>query len=39
MNGVEKGLSILGVVNWGAKAQEKDGRRNFLQQAKTHEGL
>jgi hypothetical protein len=39
MDGVEKDLRKLDVVNWRAKAQETDGRRKFLEQAKTHEGL
>jgi hypothetical protein len=39
MDGVEKVLRNLGVVNWRAKAQERDGWRKFLEQAKTHEGL
>jgi hypothetical protein len=36
---VEKDLRSLGVVNWKAKAQERDGWRKFLEQAKTHEGF
>jgi hypothetical protein len=39
IDGVEYDLRSLGVVNWKAKAQEKDGWRKFLEQAKTHEGL
>jgi hypothetical protein len=38
MDGV-KDLRNLGVVNWRAKAQERDGCRRFLEQAKTHEVL
>jgi hypothetical protein len=38
MDGVD-GLRNLGVVNWRAKAQERDSWRKFLEQAKTHEGL
>jgi hypothetical protein len=29
MDGVEKDLRNLGVVNWKIKAQERDGWRNF----------
>jgi hypothetical protein len=29
MNGVEKDMRNLGVVNWRAKAQERDGWRKF----------
>jgi hypothetical protein len=29
MDGVEKDLRNLGVVNWKTKAQEQDGWRNF----------
>jgi hypothetical protein len=29
MNGVEKDLGNLGVVNWKTKAQEQDGWRKF----------
>jgi hypothetical protein len=39
MDGVEKDLRNVGVVNWRAKPQERDGRRTFLEQAKTHERL
>jgi hypothetical protein len=39
IDGVEKDLRSSGVVNWKAKAQERDGWRKFLEQAKTHEGL
>jgi hypothetical protein len=39
MEGVEKDLRNLGVVNWKTKAQERDGWRKFLEQAKTHKGL
>jgi hypothetical protein len=39
MDGVEKVLRNLGVVNWKRKAQERDGWRKFLEQAKTHKGL
>jgi hypothetical protein len=39
MDGVEKDLRNLDVGNWRAKAQERDGRGKFLQQAKTHKGL
>jgi hypothetical protein len=34
-----EGFRELGLVNWIAKAQEKDGWRKFLEQAKTHKGL
>jgi hypothetical protein len=30
MDGVETDLRNLGVVNWRAKAQERDGWRKFL---------
>jgi hypothetical protein len=36
MDGVEKDLRNLGMVNWKTKAQERDGWRKFLEQAKTH---
>jgi hypothetical protein len=39
MDGVEKDPRNLGVVNWRAKAQERDGWRKFLEEAKTHKGL
>jgi hypothetical protein len=39
MDGVEKDLRNLGVVNWKTKAQERGGWRKFLEQAKTHKGL
>jgi cobyric acid synthase len=39
MDGVEKDLKNLGVVNWRAKAQERDDWRKFIEQAKFHEGL
>jgi hypothetical protein len=39
MGGVEKDLRNLGVVNWKTKAQERDGRRMFLEQAKNHKVL
>jgi hypothetical protein len=39
MDGVEKDLRNLGVVNWRVKVQERDGWRKFLEQAKTHKGL
>jgi hypothetical protein len=39
MDGVEKDLRNLGVVNWRARAEEIDGWRKFLDQAKTHEGF
>jgi hypothetical protein len=39
MDGVEKDLKNLGVVNWRAKTQDRDGWRKFLEQAKTHERL
>jgi hypothetical protein len=39
MDGVEKDLMNLDVVNWKAKAEERDGWRKFLERAKTHEGL
>jgi hypothetical protein len=32
-------LSNMGVVNWRAKAQERDGWRKCLEQAKTHKWL
>jgi hypothetical protein len=38
MDGVED-LRNLSVVNWKTKAQEWDGWKKFLEQAKTHEGL
>jgi hypothetical protein len=39
MHGVKKDLRNLDVVNWRAKAQERDGWRKFLEQAKTPRGL
>jgi hypothetical protein len=39
IDGVEKDLRSFGVVNWKAKTQDRDGWRNFLEQAKTREGL
>jgi hypothetical protein len=39
MDGVEKDLRNLGVVNWKTKAEEWDGWRKFFKQAKTHKGL
>jgi hypothetical protein len=39
MDGVEKDLRNLYVVNWKTKALEQDGWRKFLEQAKTHKGL
>jgi hypothetical protein len=38
-DGVEKDLRSVGVVNWKAKGQDRDGWREFSEQAKTHEGL
>jgi hypothetical protein len=35
MDGLEKNLRSLGVVNWNIKAQERDGWRKFLDQAET----
>jgi hypothetical protein len=37
-DGVED-IRSLGVVNWKAKAQERDGWGKILEQAKTHIGL
>jgi hypothetical protein len=39
VDGVEKDLRNLGVVNWKTKAQERDDWRKFLEQTKTHKGL
>jgi hypothetical protein len=39
MDGIEEALKNLGVVNWKTKAQELDGWRRFLEQAKPHKGL
>jgi hypothetical protein len=39
VDGVEKDLRNLGVVNWKTKAQERDGWVKFLEQAETHKGL
>jgi hypothetical protein len=39
VDGLEKYLRNLGVVNWRAKAQESDGGRKFLERPKTHKGL
>jgi hypothetical protein len=39
MDGVERDLRNMGVVNWKTKAQERDGWRKCLEQAKTHKGL
>jgi hypothetical protein len=36
MDSVEKDMRNLGVVNWKTKAQERNGWRKFLEQAKTH---
>jgi hypothetical protein len=33
MDGLEKYLRNLDIVNWRAKAQERDGWRKFLEQA------
>jgi hypothetical protein len=38
MDGVEKDLRNLRVVNWKTKLQEQDGWRKFLEQAKTTKG-
>jgi hypothetical protein len=39
MDGVEKDLRNLGVVNWKTKPHERDGWRKFLEQAKIHKDL
>jgi hypothetical protein len=39
MDGVEKDLRNLGVVNWKTKAQERDGWRKFVEQTKAHKAL
>jgi hypothetical protein len=39
MDGVENALRNFGVVIWKIKAQEQNGWRKFLEQAKTHKGL
>jgi hypothetical protein len=39
LDGMEKDMRNLGVVNWRVKAQEKVGWRKFLEQAKTHKGF
>jgi hypothetical protein len=39
MDGVQKDLRNLAVVNWKTKAQEQDGRRKFLEQVKNHKAL
>jgi hypothetical protein len=39
MASVEKDLRNVGVVNWRTNAQEVDGWRKFLEQAKTHKVL
>jgi hypothetical protein len=39
MDGMEKDLRNLDVVNWKTNAQERDSWRKFLEQAKTHKGL
>jgi hypothetical protein len=39
MDGAEKDLRNVRVVNWKKKAQEWDGWRKFLAQAKTHKGF
>jgi hypothetical protein len=39
MDGVEKDLRILGVVNWREKAQEWMAGEKFLEQVKTHKEL
>jgi hypothetical protein len=39
MDGVEKDLRNLGVVNWKTMTQERDGWRKFVEQAETHKWL
>jgi hypothetical protein len=39
IDGVEKDLRNVSVVNWKTKAPERDGWRKFLEQAKTHKML
>jgi hypothetical protein len=39
MDGVEKDLRNLAVVNLKTKTKEQDGWRKILEHAKTHEGL
>jgi hypothetical protein len=39
MDGVEKDLRNLGVFNCKTMAQERDGWREFVEQAKAHKGL
>jgi hypothetical protein len=39
MDGVEKDLRKLGVINWKTKAQERGGWTKFLEQGKAHKGL
>jgi hypothetical protein len=39
MDGMEKDLRNLGVVNSKTKAHDRDGWRKFLEHAKTHKGL
>jgi hypothetical protein len=36
IDGIEKDLRNLGVVKWKTKAQELEGWKTFLEQAKTH---
>jgi hypothetical protein len=39
MDVMEKDFTNLDLVNWRAKADERDCSRKFLEQAKTHKGL
>jgi hypothetical protein len=39
MDGVEKDLRNLGVLNRETKAQKRDGWRKFLGKTKAHKGL
>jgi hypothetical protein len=39
MNGVEKDLRNLGVVNWETKAQDRNGWRSFIERAKSNKSL
>jgi hypothetical protein len=39
MDGVEKDLTNVGVLNWRVKGREKDGWRKSSEQAKIHKGV
>jgi hypothetical protein len=39
MDGMEKDLRNLGIVNWKTRAQAGDSWRKFLKQVKIHKGF